>query len=74
MRRVSDHAVSRMQVTLPAETASMVRIKDVIRGIPATEFIRKAVNEKPARSRIVDAGIEFANEYSDVLTRMAREE
>lgn len=30
--------------------------------------------ERPDRSELVEAGIEFAEEYSDVLERMAREE
>ena len=31
-------------------------------------------NAKPAHSKIVEAGIEFIEEYSDVFERMAKEE
>lgn len=74
MRKISNNGIDRMQVTFPKETASRIRVKSAVRGIPATEFIREAVNEKLSRSRIVDAGIEFVEEYSDVFERMAREE
>lgn len=74
MRKISDNGIDRMQVTSPKETASRMGAKSAVQGIPATEFIREAVNEKLSRSRIVDAGVEFVEEHSDVFERMAREE